>query len=158
MKADALTEANRARLIAAFESQGMMRSLGIVLKDLAPGKARFEMPFDERFSQQHGFMHAGAITTALDSACGFAAFSLMPEDAEVLTVELKVSLMAPARGERFLIEGEVIKPGRTLMFTEGRAFALQDGKPRQIAAITATMMVVRERPDIRPAAASNMNS
>jgi len=130
----------------------MMSTLGIRLEHLRPGDVRFSMPFDPAFSQQHGFLHAGAITTALDSACGFAAFSLMPEDAEVLTVELKVSLLAPARGAMFLIDGRVIKAGRTLSFTEGEAFAITDETRTRIATITATMMTVRERPDIRIAA------
>ena len=152
-----LSEERRARMIRTFEAQGMMATLGITLEALDPGRVRFSMPFNPAFSQQHGFMHAGAITTALDSACGFAAFSLMPEDAEVLTVELKVSLMAPAKGSVFLIDGRVIKAGRTLTFTEGEAFAIDGDTERRIATISATMMSVRDRPDIRLAATSNPN-
>ena len=149
-----LSATARDRLLAAFHAQGFMKTLGIELVALDAGHVRFAMPFNQAFSQQHGFMHAGAITTALDSACGFAAFSLMPEDAEVLTVELKVSLLAPARGARFEIEGRVIKAGRTLTFTEGAAYAVDGGEPKKIATITATMMTVRERPDVRLAATS----
>ncbi len=155
---DELSDERRARLTAAFEAQGMMSTLGIRLEEMGPGSVRFSMPFDPAFSQQHGFLHAGAITTALDSACGFAAFSLMPEDAEVLTVELKVSLLAPARGSNFLITGRVIKPGRTLTFTQGEAFAIDGDRETRIATITATMMTVRERPDIRPGAPINQNT
>ena len=87
-------------------------------------------------------MHAGIVTTALDSACGYAAFSLMPADAEVLTVEFKTSLLAPAKGERFLFEGVVVKPGRTLTFCEARAFALEGDKRTLVATMTGTLMAL----------------
>ncbi len=132
-----------ARMKADFDRQGAMASMGIVVADVAPGRVVLEMPFNADFSQHHGFMHAGVITSGMDSACGFAAFTLMDAEAEVLTVEFKCNFMAPARGERFRFEGNVIKSGRTLTFTEGRAVALDGDAETTVATMTATMMAVR---------------
>ena len=132
-----------ARMRADFDRQGAMASMGITVGDVAPGRVVLEMPFNAAFSQHHGFVHAGVITTAMDSACGFAAFTLMEADAEVLTVEFKCNFMSPAKGDRFRFEGNVIKPGRTLTFTEGRALAITGTDEKQIATISATMMAVR---------------
>lgn len=133
----------------SFDRQPAMATLGVSITDLAPGRITLEMPFHADFTQQHGFLHAGIVTTALDSACGYAAFSLMAEDAAVLTVELKTSLMAPADGDHFLFRAEVLKSGRTLSFAEGTAFALKDGAERPVARMTATLMAVTGRADIR---------
>ncbi|MEM9788429.1 MAG: PaaI family thioesterase [Pseudomonadota bacterium] len=132
-----------ARMKADFDRQGAMASMGIAVADVAPGRVVLEMPFNADFSQHHGFMHAGVITTAMDSACGFAAFTLMEADAEVLTVEFKCNFLAPARGDRFRFEGNVVKSGRTLTFTEGRAVAPDGDRETVVATITATMMAVR---------------
>ena len=107
------------------------------------------MPFDEAYTQQHGFVHAGIITTALDTACGYAAFSLMDAESAVLTVEFKTNLLAPARGERFLVRAHVVKPGRTLTVTEAKAFAVSGGAEKLVASMTGTLMAVRERDDVR---------
>jgi uncharacterized protein (TIGR00369 family) len=104
------------------------------------------MPFDPAFTQQHGFLHAGTIATVLDSACGYAAFSLMPEDAAMLTIEFKINLLSPGLGERFRFRGAVIKPGRTILVADGQAFALgADGQEKLIATMTATLMSIRDR-------------
>ena len=132
-----------ARMKADFDRQGAMASMGIVVGDVAPGHVTLEMPFNAAFSQHHGFMHAGVITSGMDSACGFAAFTLMDADAEVLTVEFKCNFMAPAKGDRFRFEGNVVKSGRTLTFTEGRAVAVEGDSESVVATITATMMSVR---------------
>lgn len=132
-----------ARMRADFDRQGAMASLGISVADVAPGQVTLQMPFNADFTQHHGFMHAGVITTAMDSACGFAAFTLMEADAEVLTVEFKSNFMSPAAGAHFRFEGEVIKSGRTLTFTQGKAIAINDGTEKIIATMTATMMAVR---------------
>lgn len=131
------------RIRADFDRQGAMATMGITLSDVTPGRVVLEMPFNPAFSQQHGFIHAAVITAGMDSACGFAALTLMDTESEVLTVEFKCSFMAPARGQSFRFEGDVIKAGRTLTFTEGRAIAVDGDKERQIATITATMMAVR---------------
>ncbi|MEM9853020.1 MAG: PaaI family thioesterase [Pseudomonadota bacterium] len=127
------------RVRRSFEAQIIMRSMGMRLAEVVAGRVVIEMAFNPGFVQQHGFHHAGVTTTGMDSACGYAAFSLMDADAEVLTVEFKTMLLAPAKGTRFRFEGQVIKAGRTLLFTEGRAEA--DGK--LIATMSATMMAVR---------------
>lgn len=138
-----------ARARDGFARQAAMRTMGITLEDVAPGEMWLSLPFTADFTQQHGFLHAGVITTALDTAAGFAALTLMPEDAGVLTAELKTSLMAPARGQRFTIHGRVVKPGRTLMFTEAVAHAIDGDSRREIARLSATMVVVQGRADVK---------
>ena len=135
---DALT-----RIQAAFDRQGVMATLGVTVADVAPGRVTLTLPFRPDLTQHHGFLHAGVITTAMDSAAGFAAFTLMDAEAEVLTAEFKASFLAPARGQSFRMVGEVIKPGRTLTFTEARAYALDGERETLIATLTATMMAVR---------------
>ena len=122
-----------------------MRTLGVEIVRLDPGEIELEMPYNPAYTQQHGFMHAGIITAALDTACGYAAFSLMPADAAVLTVEFKTNLLAPAKGERFSFRAHVIKPGKTLTVCEARAFAMQNGEGRLIATMTGTLMAVFQR-------------
>ncbi|HET7408929.1 MAG TPA: PaaI family thioesterase [Paracoccaceae bacterium] len=139
-----------ARVHASFAAQAMMRTLGVTLGRVAPGEVELSMPADSRFTQQHGFLHGGAIAAGLDTACGFAALSLMPEDAGVLTVEFKVNLLAPGRGERFRFTGRVVKPGRTLVFCEAVAHGLTtEGEERLIATTTATMMAITGRDDVK---------
>src|SRR6201992_1059522 len=119
-----------------------MGTLGISIERLIPGEIELAMPYNEAYTQQHGFVHAGIITAALDSACGYAAFSLMPADAEVLTVEFKTNLLAPAKGDRFVFRAEVIKPGRTLTICDARALALEGSKEKLIATMTGTLMAL----------------
>ena len=132
----------RARVRASFARQQVMATLGIEMIHLEPGEVHLSMPPNPAFTQQHGFMHAGIITTALDSACGYAAFSLMPADAAVLTVEFKTNLLAAAKGERFVFRAQVIKPGRTLTICEARALALEGSKEKLVATMTGTLMAV----------------
>ena len=134
---------------ASFALQGVMQTLGARLEKLEPGAVDIGLAWDRSLTQQHGFLHAGVVSTALDSACGYAAFSLMPEDAAVLTIEFKINLLAPAKGERFRMEGRVLKPGRTITVCEGRAYALQDQKETLIATMNCTLMTVMGRTDIR---------
>lgn len=137
------------RVRASFERQEIMRTIGAELTLVTPGIIEIEMPFSAALTQQHGFLHAGVISTALDSACGYAAFSLMPADATVLTIEFKVNLLAPGKGERFLFRGSVTKPGRTIVVADGQAYAFgADGEARLIATMTGTMMTVRGREGI----------
>jgi uncharacterized protein (TIGR00369 family) len=135
----------RSRVAASFAQQRAMHTLGITLSRLEPGEVELTMPFAAAYTQQHGFLHAGIVTTALDSACGYAAFTLMPAEAEILTVEFKTNLLAPARGERFRYRGRVIKPGRTLTVCEGQAVALREGNETLIATMSATLMALVER-------------
>jgi uncharacterized protein (TIGR00369 family) len=137
---------NRVR--ASFARQRVMQTLGIEIARLAPGEIDLAMAYDAAYSQQHGFTHAGIISAALDSACGYAAFSLMAPDAAVLTVEFKTNLLAPASGERFLFRARVVKPGRTLTVCEAQAFAVIDKSERLIATMTGTLMAVYGRQGI----------
>ena len=117
-----------------------METIGAELGVVAAGRVEISVPIEARLSQQDGFLHAGVVVAALDSACGYAALTLMPEDAEVLTVELKVNLLAPAAGQTLAAEGEVIRAGRTLTVCRGEAFA-EDGTQRShVATMLATMV------------------
>jgi uncharacterized protein (TIGR00369 family) len=107
------------------------------------------MPYHPLYTQQHGFMHAGIISTALDSSCGYAAYSLMSDDAAVLTVEFKTNLLAPAEGEYFIFRGRVIKPGRTLTLCDSQAFAVRNGSEKLIATMTGTLMALYDRKNIQ---------
>lgn len=131
----------------SFARQPAMHTLGATLRSVAPGQVQIEMAHRDALTQQHGFMHAGMIATALDSACGYAAFTLMPTDVAVLTIEFKVNLLAPARGPQFRIEANVVKPGRTISVVEGRAFQHEPGSDAQklVATMTATIMTVTGR-------------
>ncbi len=137
------------RVRDSLARQNALNLMGAQLVRVDPGEVDLAIAFDDRLTQQHGFLHAGITTSMLDSACGYAAFSLMPADAGVLTVELKTSLLAPAAGERFIYEGRVIKPGRTLSFCEGRAYACKASERKLIATMTATMMTVTGRSDVQ---------
>lgn len=126
-----------------FDSQAMMHTMGIELVDLGPGWVHFEFDHDDRFTQQDGFYHAGAVATALDSACGFAGFSLMPVDASVLTVEYKINLLRPAKATRYKVEAEVTKTGRTLTVCQGTASPAEGGDA--ISIMTATLISLTGR-------------
>ena len=128
-----------------FERQRAMRTLGISIARLEPGEVDLSMVYSPDFSQQNGFVHAGIITAGLDNACGIAAFTLMPAGSDILTVEFKTNLLAPARGERFAFRATVVKPGRTLTFCEGRAYAEHDGVEILIATMTGTLMALPRR-------------
>jgi uncharacterized protein (TIGR00369 family) len=134
---------------ASFARQRMMQTLGVEITRIAPGEIELTMPYEAAFTQQHGFIHAGIMATVLDSACGYAAFSLMPADAAVLTVEFKTNLLAPAKGERFLFRAHVVKPGRTLTVCDGQAFALENlADERLVATMNGTLMALYDRPNI----------
>jgi uncharacterized protein (TIGR00369 family) len=126
-----------------------MRTLGIEIARLEPGEIELTMPYSRAYTQQHGFVHAGIVATALDSACGYAAFSLMPTDAAVLTVEFKVNLLAPAKGERFLFRSRVVKPGRTITVCDAQALAVDAGAEKLVATMTGTMMALFDREGVR---------
>jgi uncharacterized protein (TIGR00369 family) len=134
-----------ARVRATFAQQSAMRTLNVEIVKLEPGEVEFSMPYSVNFTQHHGYIHAGIISTALDSACGCAAFSLMPADAAVLTVEFKTTLTAPAKGERFIFRANVVKPGRALTFCEGRAFGVTNGEERLIATMSRTLFALFEK-------------
>lgn len=136
------------RVRDSFALQGVMHHLGARLGLIAPGAVDIEMDWAPQLTQQHGFLHAGVVSAALDSACGYAAFTLMGDEAEVLTIEFKINLLAPAKGEHFRMEGRVLKPGRTITFCEGRAYAISDGNEKLVATMGCTLMAVTGRTDV----------
>lgn len=137
-----------ARVRASFDRQGAMKTLGATLACVEPGEVAIDMPWAQALTQQHGFLHAGFVAAALDSACAYSAFTLMPADAAVLTIEYKINLLAPAKGQRFKMVGMVVKPGRTISVTEGRAYALDNGGEKLIATLGCTVMAVFGRDGI----------
>jgi uncharacterized protein (TIGR00369 family) len=137
-----------ARVRASFARQTAMATLGIEIVSVRVGEVELRMPYAAAYTQQHGFIHAGIITTALDTACGYAAFSLMPDNAAVLTVEFKTNLLAPARGDHFLFRAHVVKPGRTITVCDAQAFAIEGGKEKLVATMTGTLMALFDRDGI----------
>jgi uncharacterized protein (TIGR00369 family) len=137
------------RVADSFNRQSAMQTVGASLTRVAPGEVVIEFPFDSKLTQQHGFIHAGIVSTVLDSACGYAAFSLMPADAAVLTIEFKINLLSPAQGDRFEAIGKVRKPGRNITVTEGEIYAHQADNKKLVASMVGTMMAVFDRDQIR---------
>jgi len=136
------------RVRESFNKQQVMSLFGATLGRVEPGMVEIEMPYREELTQQHGFLHAGVITTVLDSACGYAALSVMPPGTGVLSIEYKVNLLAPGRGDRFVARGRVVRAGRTIIVCSGDVLATQDGQETMVATMLATMMVVRDRPGV----------
>lgn len=135
----------RERVTESFARQKVMKTIGAELSNVEYGVVEIEMPYSEALTQQHGFLHAGILSTVLDSACGYAALTVMPEEAAVLTIEFKINLLSPGRGERFLFRGEVTKPGSNIIVSDGRGYAIGDGPAKLIASMTGTLMAVRGR-------------
>jgi uncharacterized protein (TIGR00369 family) len=136
-----------ARVQGSFERQAMMATLGVRLLAVERGRVELVMDHDDRFTQQHGFVHAGAVSAVLDSACGYAAFSVMPPEAAVLTATYTINLLAPAAGQRFVMTGEVVRAGRTLVVCRGAATA--DGTAKPFAVMQSTLSAVYDRPGIK---------
>ena len=133
------------RVQQSFALQGAMKTLGAELTRIELGAVDICLDWAQGLTQQHGFLHAGMVSTALDSACGYAGLTQMPADAAVLTIEFKINLLAPAKGQRFRMEGRVIKPGRTITVTEGRAYAIDNGQEKLIATMGCTLMCLQDR-------------
>lgn len=131
-----------ARVRGSFARQTIMTTLGAEIAAVRPGEVEIVLPFSDKILQQHEFVHAGAIATIADSACGYAALSVMPRDAAVLTTEFKINLLAPAKGERLRAIGRVVRSGKKLVITLDEVFVEEGGARKQVALITATMMVV----------------
>jgi uncharacterized protein (TIGR00369 family) len=138
-----------ARVRGSFGRQTIMTTLGAEIAAVRAGEVEIVLPFSDRILQQHGFIHAGAVATIADSACGYAALTVMPRDAGVLTTEFKINLLAPAKGERLRAVGRVIRSGKKLVITLGEVFAEEGGARKQVALITATMMVVETGAGLR---------
>ena len=133
----------------SFAKQGIMRHLGAALDVVEPGHVEISLPFRPELSQQHGFFHAGVISTIADSAGGYAGFTLFPADAGVLTVEFKINLLAAADGERATATGEVIRSGRTLTVCRLDAFVEKDGKRTHCATGMQTLMSLVGRSGVK---------
>jgi uncharacterized protein (TIGR00369 family) len=123
-----------------FAAQTVMQTIGAKLIRVEPGEVEIELPYRKDLTQQNGYLHAGIITTIADSACGYAAFSLMPKGAEVLSVEFKVNLLSPAIGEKFVAKARVLRAGKTLTIVQADVFAYQNGREKQVATMLGTMM------------------
>ena len=139
------------RVRASFGRQTIMDLIGAELGVVKPGEVEILLPFRADLCQQHGFFHAGVTSTIADSAGGYAAFSLFPADASVLTVEFKINLLAPADGDRLRALGKVIKPGRTLTVCEVDVFARKDGAEKPCAKLNQTLICLAGRPDMQTA-------
>jgi uncharacterized protein (TIGR00369 family) len=127
---------------ASFARQKVMEAIGAEIARVAPGEVAIEMPFREDLTQQDGFLHAGVLAAILDSACGYAAMTLVPAGSRVLTVEFKASFLAPARGERFEARAIVKKAGRTLTTSQADTYAVADGGETLVATMLATIMTL----------------
>ena len=156
------------RVRESFARQAAMATIGAVLERVTPGEVAVGLPFRPDLTQQHGFLHAGIIASVVDSACGYAALSLMEPGVAVLSVEFKVNLLAPAKGERFRAFGRVVRAGRTVTVVSGELRALgaavhpaerargpgpahesdADQEGALVAILTGTMMAVRDRPGL----------
>ncbi len=138
-----------ARVRDSFSRQGIMELIGARLTRVEPGLVEIELPYRADLCQQHGFLHAGNTSKIADSAGGYAAFSLMPAEASVLTTEFKINLLAPAEGELLRAVGRVVKPGRLLTVCEVDVFAVKAGTAKPCAKLLETLMCLEGRPDTR---------
>jgi uncharacterized protein (TIGR00369 family) len=137
-----------ARARDSFARQALMRTIGAVMERVAPGEVDIALTFRRDLTQQHGFLHAGAMTAIADSACGYAALTLMPPGAGVLTVEFKVNLLAPGEGAGIVARGRVLRAGRTLTVCAGDVFAIDGREEKLVLTMLATEMTIRERPGL----------
>ncbi len=133
----------RQRVITDFERQKVMKTMGITLESVEPGEIQLQIPFRDDLTQQNGYLHAGVLSTALDTACGFSAYTLMSTEDSVLTIENKINLLRPAKDGPFRVFAKVIKPGRTVVVSEGK---LYDVGGKLVATMSATNMAVPLRP------------
>ncbi|MGA8112623.1 MAG: PaaI family thioesterase [Actinocatenispora sp.] len=137
----------QARIRASFDRQGLMGHLGARIAHIAPGRVHIVLPYRPEITQQNGYIHAGATSAIADSAGGYAAYTLFPEDTSVLTVEYKINLLAPASGEHIEAVGTVLKPGRTLTVCRLEVFAVQGDERSLVATGQQTLIRVPARPD-----------
>jgi uncharacterized protein (TIGR00369 family) len=135
------------RVRRSFARQGAMKTLEAELIAIEPGYCAIALVPRPEVAQQHGYVHAGVVAAIVDSAGGYAGFTLFPASASVLTVEFKLNLLAPAAGDRVVAEGFVVKPGRTLAITRGEVHAERDGKRTLVAIMQQTLMVMHGKAD-----------
>ena len=138
-----------SRVRASFARQRIMETIGAALTRVEPGAVEITLPNRSDLTQQHGFLHGGIIATILDSACGYAAFSLMSADVAVLTVEYKINFLRPAGGDGFVARARVLKPGQNLTVCAGDVFAQTGNTEKTVATMLATIMALAERADLK---------
>src|SRR5215831_4634140 len=136
---------HQERIRRSFLNQAFMSTLGAELTGVGQGVVEIRLPFSSKLTQQHGYLHAGAVTAVLDSACGYAALSLAPDDKDVLTVEFKQNLLAPAAGELLIARAQVKRAGKTLTVCTADAFAITGSKEKLVATMLATIMSIPAR-------------
>jgi uncharacterized protein (TIGR00369 family) len=134
-----------SRIRSSFARQGLMKTIGAHLAKVSPGESQIELSYSKAITQQHGFVHAGIVSTLADNACGYAAYTLMPADSDILGVENKINFLAPAKGERFVGIGRVIKAGRTLAVCSGEVWAYNSGEKKLVAVMQSTLMTVKKQ-------------
>ena len=134
-----------SRVRASFDKQRFMSTIGATLERVAPGEVDIALPFDDALTQQHGFLHAGALATVADSACGYAALSMMSSDAAVMSIEFKINMLAPAEGPMLLARGKVVRSGRTITVCRADVFSVKPDGQKLVATMQGTMMAVRGR-------------
>jgi uncharacterized protein (TIGR00369 family) len=136
------------RIRQSFSKQGLMSTLDATLGKIEPGSVEISLVPNPSITQQHGFVHAGAVSAIADTAAGYAAMTLVREGVGILTTEFKINLIAPAAGDRIIARARVVKPGRTLTVVQTDIFAESNGQEKLIALLTATMMVIEGRDGI----------
>lgn len=144
---DQADPAVRDRIQESFDRQGLMRHLGARITHIAPGRVHITLYKRAEVTQQHGYIHAGATSAIADSAGGYAAFTLFPEDSTVLTVEYKINLLAPAAGDHIEAVGTVVRSGRTLTVCQLQVFSMEDEKKTLIATGQQTLICLESRSD-----------
>ena len=137
----------QARVRASFERQGLMEHLGARIAHIGPGRVHIVLPSRPEVTQQHGYVHAGIVGAIVDTAGGYAGYTLFPDHSSVLTVEFKLNLLAPAAGERLVAEAHVVKAGRTLTITRGDVYAEANGQRTLVALMQQTLMVMHGKSD-----------
>lgn len=139
----------REKIQASFDRQNFMDLIGAELGEVNAGYCEIKVPFNESLTQQHGFFHAGVISTLADNTAGYAAYSLMEADSSILTVEFKLNLLAPGKGDALVGKAEVIKNGRTLTICRSEIYAIQDGNATLCAAVQSTLIELKDKSDNR---------
>jgi uncharacterized protein (TIGR00369 family) len=139
-----VNDALRAQVAESLARQGLMQTLGVRLLEVAAGQVTLELPVSAAVTQQNGFVHAGAISSVLDSACGYAALTMMPDGSDVLAVEFKVNFVAPATGVSVHAVAEAVKSGRTVSVCRADAFAVAADGSRKLVALMQATMIRRE--------------
>jgi uncharacterized protein (TIGR00369 family) len=137
----------RRRVQESFARQGLMKHLGAELVSLQPGGAEIRVPFRPELTQQHGYFHAGVTGAVADSACGYAAYTLMAADATVLTVEYKINLLSPADGDELIARARVVRSGKTLKICTADVIVRKDGAESHCATMLSTIMCMAGKSD-----------